>query len=186
MTEDRKTNIEIRIFLFLFILSVLLRITNYTKLTPMPDELIYSNYAYSIIAFDLFWPPEQMYAQPPLFPYLLSITTYLFQGGLETFRIVPIFFGVMDIIAVYFLGKAIYNRRVGFLSAILLAFCSYHILFSRSLELETMLIFFILGAMYFFWRAYEENKLSYAVIAGVFIGLGNNTKYSEFPLYPVD
>lgn len=154
-------------------------------MTPLPDELIYSNYAYSIIAFDWGWPPYQMYAQPPLFPYILSITTYLFQGGLETFRVVPIFFGVLDVIAVYFLGKTIYNSRVGILSAFFFAFSSYHILYSRSVEIETMLIFIILASMYFFWRAYAEEKLFYAAIAGVFIGLGDNTKYSAMLLYPI-
>jgi len=151
----------------------------------MPDELIYSNFAYAIIASDWGWPTYQMYAQPPLFPYILAITTFFFQGGLETFRLIPIFFGILDVIAIYFLGKIIYSSRVGLLSALLLAFSSYHILYSRSVEIETMLIFFILASMYFFWRAYAENKLFYAAIAGIFIGLGNNTKYSEFLLYPI-
>ncbi len=183
--ENRNSNTDLWIVSFLIILSALLRLPNYTKLSLMPDELIYSDYAYSIIAFGWGWPPDQMYAQPPLFPYLLSILTYLFWGGLEVFRLVPIFFGVLDVVVLYFLGKAIYNRWVGLLSALFLAFSSYHILYSRTLMLETMLIFFILAALYFIWRAYSENRLLYAAIAGIFIGLGNDTKYSAFLLYPI-
>lgn len=171
------------IILLLVALGALLRIPGYTKLSIMPDEILYSDYAFSIIAFDWGWPPEQMLAQPPLFPYSLSLLTYLFDGSLEIFRLVPIFFGILDVIALYFLGKIIYNRKVGILSALFLSFSSYHILYSRTLMLETMLIFFMLVSMYFFWRAYSEDRLIYAAIAGVFIGLANNTKYSAFLLY---
>lgn len=173
------------IILLLVTLGTLLRIPVYTKLSIMPDEILYSDYAFSIIAFDWGWPPEQMLAQPPLFPYSLSLLTYFFEGSLEIFRLVPIFFGVLDIIALYFLGKIIYNRKVGILSALFLSFSSYHILYSRTLMLETMLIFFILVSMYFFWRAYSEDRLIYAAIAGVFIGLANDTKYAAFLLYPI-
>ncbi len=171
------------IILLLVTAGIMLRVPNYTRLSIMPDEILYSDYAYSIIAFGWGWPPEEMLAQPPLFPFSLSLLTYLFGGGLEIFRLVPIFFGILDLIALYFLGKIIYNRKVGILSALLLSFSSYHILYSRILMLETMLIFFILVSMYFFWKAYTEDKLIYAAIAGIFIGLADDTKYSAFLLY---
>jgi len=172
------------IIFFLFSISLSLRVYNYTKLSVIPDEIEYSDYAFSIIANHWAWPPEEMVAQPPLFPYLLAILTYLFNGSLEVLKTVPIFFGSMDVVMIYFLGKILYDWRVGLLSAILLCFSSFHLYFSRTLMLETILIFFILASMYFFWRAYEKNSIYYSVVSGIFIGLANDAKYSALLLYP--
>ncbi|VVB84509.1 Dolichyl-phosphate-mannose-protein mannosyltransferase [uncultured archaeon] len=185
ITDNKELKKDLIIVLFLIVLSAFLRIPNYTKMAIMPDEILNSDYAYSILAYNWGWPPDQMYSQPPLLPYLLAIITYLFQGNIDIFRLVPITFGVLDVVVIYFLGKTIYDRKVGILAAIFLAFCSFHILYSKTLMLETTLIFFILASMYFFWKTYEENSIFYAVITGILVGLGDDLKYSALLMYTI-
>lgn len=169
----------------LFVFSILLRVHNYTELSAYPDELHYSFYSFSILAHNGSWPLVFMLSQPPLVPYLLAMVTYLFGGSLEVLRTVSILFSSMTVVVVYFLGKELFNRKVGVLSAILLCFCSYHILYGKILMLESTIIFFIFLSLYFFWKAQNEGKLRYAIAAGIFLGLANDTKYIGLLLYPV-
>ena len=145
MAENMKTLSGNRFYDFfiisvLFIISTIIRMYNYADMSVYPDELYYSSYAYSIIIHNFAWPPEYMVCQPPLFPYILATCTYFFEGGLDVFRVVPIFFGSLTVCVIYFLGKSLYNRRVGILAAILLCFCSFYILFSRIVMLEAIWI----------------------------------------------
>jgi 4-amino-4-deoxy-L-arabinose transferase-like glycosyltransferase len=168
----------------LFIFSMLIRIYNYADLSVQPDEITYSSYAYSILSHNWAWPPEFMGANPPLLPYILAIATYLFEGGLDVFRLVSIFFGSLSVCVIYFLGKSLYNRRVGILAATLLCFCSYHILFSRTVMLEAIWIFLAYLSLYYFWKSYnEENGIKYALLSGVFLGLALDTKFNALLLY---
>lgn len=168
----------------LFIISMLLRIHKYEVLSVMPDELTYSSYAYSILSHNWAWPPEFMGANPPLLPYILAVATYLFEGGLGVFRMISIFFGSLSVCVIYFLGKSLYNRRVGILAAILLCFCSYHILYSRTVMLEAIWMFLAYLSMYYFWKSYNtENDIKYALLSGVFLGLALDTKFNALLLY---
>lgn len=185
--EDIKKHrlIDLVIAVNLFVFSVLLRASNYTELSVYTDELTYSFYSFSILAHNWCWPTEFMRMQPPLVPYLMAMITYLFGGSLEVLRIVSIFFSSMTIVVIYFLGKELFNRRVGFLSAILICFCSYHIIYGKVIMLESTVMFFIFLFLYFFWKVYNEEKLRYAIAAGIFLGLANDTKWIGLLLYPV-
>ena len=190
MAENIKTRSWNRFYDFfiisvLFILSMLIRMYKYTELSVRSDELFYLSYAYSILSHSWAWPPEFMFhGHPPLFHYMLAISTYLFEGSLEVFRLVSIFFGSLTICVIYFLGKSLYNRRVGILAAILLCFCSFHILFSRMVMLEAIWIFLAYTSMYYFWKSYNtENGIKYALLSGVFLGLALDTKYNALLLY---
>jgi len=170
----------------LFLISMVLRLINYTKLSTYVDEMIYYNQAYSILSYNWSWPFEDMQANPPFIPYVLAILTYLFGGGLEVFRLVSILAGSLSVYVMYFLGKKLFNRRVGILSAILLTFSSYHILYSKIIMLESTVIFFILTSIYYFYKSCDKKRdIKYACISGVFVGLATITKWVGLLLYPV-
>ncbi|SNQ62518.1 membrane hypothetical protein [Candidatus Methanoperedens nitroreducens] len=149
------------------------------------DETGFSRYAYSILADSWGWPLEQMATNhPPLIPYQLAVLTYLFGGSLEIFRVLIIFYGSFTVIVVYYLSKELYDQRVGILSALLLTFYSYHIIYSKYVMLEVPLIFFIFSYLYFFWKSYNKpTDIKSAMISGVFLGLAISTKYIGFLLY---
>jgi 4-amino-4-deoxy-L-arabinose transferase-like glycosyltransferase len=178
-------------FLIAFILSMIalvLRVINYTDTSVYPDEInFFSPYAYSILTNSWSWITESRFMiQPPLFSYILAVVGYLFNGELNTFRIVSIIFGSLSIGVTYFLGKLLFNRGVGILSALLLCFNSYHILYSKLALLEATVIFFILVSIYYFVKAYNSgNNNKYAYICGIFLGLANITKFNGIFLYPL-
>jgi 4-amino-4-deoxy-L-arabinose transferase-like glycosyltransferase len=169
----------------LFIISLILRGFNYMGPSAFIDEIAYSSYAYTILSENWSWPAICM-IEGPILPYILAALTYLFGGGLDVHRVVPIIFGSSSVWVMYFLGKELFDRRVGILSATLLCFSSYHILFSKVVMLEAAVIFFILASIYYFLKTYNsEGDIKYACICGVFLGLACNTKWIGLLLYPV-
>jgi len=168
-----------------FIISLILRICNYTEQPIFADEIKYfSAYSFSILSHNWSWPLRWMWIQPPLFPYILAFVTYIFNGELYVLRLVPIFFGSLSVYVLYFLGKILFDRRVGILSAILLIFSSYHIFYSRVLMLEAQLILFMLISSYFFFKSYKKkDDFKYACASGIFLGLSSITKLNGYLLY---
>jgi hypothetical protein len=183
--NKKNSSIDFFLIIILFLISFSLRIYNYKELGVHPDEILYSDYTYSIILHQWSWPREFMWSQPPLLFYILAILTNLFEGDLMIFRLVTIIFGSLSVSMMYILGKELFDRKVGILSSILLSFSGVHILYSRTLMLESTVIFFILGAIYFFWKSYQEKRnFKIAVLAGIFLGLTIDTKYVGLLLIP--
>jgi len=93
--------------------------------------------------------------------------------GLNEFaiRLPSVFFGVLTILAVYLLGKKIFNRKVGLLSAFFVAFINIEILFSRQARPYQALQFFYLLGFYFIYRLANENKFNWSYFLG-FLGCG--------------
>lgn len=163
--------VEFFVVILLTILAFFLRFYNYMNVSVVLDETGFSRYAYSILADSWGWPLEQMATNhPPLIPYQLAVLTYLFGGSLEIFRVLIIFYGSFTVIVVYYLSKELYDQRVGILSALLLTFYSYHIIYSKYVMLEVPLIFLFFSLSVFsFWKSYNKpTDIKSAMISGVF------------------
>ena len=103
--------------------------------------------------------------------WLSAISARIF--GLNEFaiRFPSVIFGVLTILAVYLLGKKIFNRKVGLLSAFFVAFINIEILFSRQARPYQALQFFYLLGFYFIYRLANENKFNWSYFLG-FLGCG--------------
>lgn len=163
-----------------FLTSVLLRGANILNTSPYPDESLYLIDSLNLICNDWVWPKESMLFQPPLFIYVQAIFIRLFGSGLEFTRYISVITGSLTVCLIYLLGKTMYDRRVGFLSAVFLGFLSYHIVYCRITQIEAIALFFITGTLYFFWKGYTEQKIIYYFAAGIFQGLAIDTKYAGF------
>lgn len=93
--------------------------------------------------------------------------------GLNEFaiRLPSVFFGVLTIWVIYLLGKEIFNRKVGLLSAFFVAFMNIEILFSNQARPYQALQFFYLFGFYFIYRLAKENKFNWSCFLG-FLGCG--------------
>jgi len=93
-------------------------------------------------------------------------------------RLLILLLSISSILAVYFLGKEIYNKKVGLISAFLMAFLSINMFYSfRILEDIPSLAFFTFASL-FFYRYFKYNKKIDIYIASVIIGLGTLFKLS--------
>jgi len=99
-------------------------------------------------------------------------------------RIAPAIIGVVTVWAMYLLGKELYNRNVGLVSAAALAVSAWHIQFSRNGFRAIMAPLALIFLFYFFMKAYKEEKLRYYVATGVALAAGFYT-YLSFRMVPL-
>jgi 4-amino-4-deoxy-L-arabinose transferase and related glycosyltransferases of PMT family len=101
--------------------------------------------------------------------YYLNVPFVLIFGATEfAFRLTSVVFGCASIIAIYFAGKEMANRFVGFLSAALIAFSTWYVYFSREARYFSALQFFFLISIYFFYKGFIKDQKPFRVLATVF------------------
>ena len=178
MEKRNKRYLDALIIAGLLFISLLIRGTAISNVYMYVDESTYL-WLTSLIFINEWTPPEEILRfSPPLFNYLLAILTILFGEKIEVLRILSVVFGSLTVCFMYLLGKALYDRKVGLLSAFFLCFSSYHCLYSRIIHIEALTLFFAVAFSYFFWMGYfRSEKMWYLVMAGIILGLAMDTKY---------
>ncbi|MCW3135964.1 MAG: glycosyltransferase family 39 protein [Canidatus Methanoxibalbensis ujae] len=176
---------NVLVILCLFTVAFLIRAIDVSNICIYGgDELLYWTDTEKILA-DNFAPRADVFDyMTPFLPYVGAAVTLLFEGDLNTLRMISVVFGSLSVPVMYLLGKTMYDRKTGLLSAMLLCLSSYHCLFSRIYMLEAFTLFFIISFLYFFQlseRALQMNERRkseiYAIVAGVMMGLAFDAKY---------
>ena len=121
--------------------------------------------------------------KPALYSYLIIPFILLFDLSVIAVRLPSVLFGVIAVIATYFLVKELFNnRRVALFSSFLLAISPWHIQFSRvGFEANVGVTFNILAVL-FFIKGFK-NKMFFT-LATVFGALGLYTYQSEKVFLP--
>lgn len=170
-------------FAGLVAVAFVLRVVNYSNIVGYPDEFTYLYRALSTLGYHWAWSRQFMLDQPPLYMYLLSVTTVTVNGQLDTFRMISVLSGALTIGFVYLLGKAIFNRETGLVAGIFMAFNGFDILYSRLAQEEALTILFMTASLYFFWTGVVGRRnLKRAVASGVLLGAAIDTKYAALLL----
>jgi hypothetical protein len=101
--------------------------------------------------------------------YYLNVPFVLIFGATEfAFRLTSVVLGCGSIVAIYFTGKEMANRFVGFLAAFLVAFSTWYVYFSREARYFSALQFFFLISVYFFYKGFIKEQRPFRVLATVF------------------
>ena len=175
---------DILIILSLFSVAFLIRAAGVPTACMYPDEYGYHFLGSTVLANN-FTPVAEVFKYVnPLFSYIEAVVSLLFDGNLETIRMISVFFGSLTVPFLYLFGREVYDKKTGLLAASFLCFSSYHCLFSRLIMFEALTLFFITAFVYFFWRSQSEEKIKSACLAGIMLGLAIDAKYISFILAP--
>jgi len=156
------------------------------------DEQTYSQWAYHMVKTGDYLTPwadgaiSFVIGKPPLLMWLMSLSYQVF--GVTNFasRIWSAGFGAMSLVIIYFLGKKLYNRPVGFVSALVLGTFLTYFVFARYAMTDIPLTCFALASIYFFVLSEgKENVVRNAVFSGLFFGLALMTKQLAALLIPL-
>lgn len=111
----------------------------------------------------------------PVVPYIA-----IFGPNEFAVRLQGAIFGVANIVLMFFLGKILFSRNVGLLSAFVLAISPWHVHMSRFLiESHNAYIFFVSGGIIFFVLALRNNwQLRYLVLTSIFWALSLYTYFA--------
>ena len=89
---------------------------------------------------------------PPLHYWFLHWWIELFGESEKALRFSSVLFSLLSIIAIYFLGRKLANKKVGLFASFLLAISSFQIFLSMDARMYPMLLFFAILSCYFFWQ----------------------------------
>jgi eukaryotic-like serine/threonine-protein kinase len=156
------------------------------------DEKTYSQLAYHMIkSGDYFMPwangqPSIWVGKPPLLMWLMSVSYQIFGVNNFSTRIWAPLFGVLSLLVVFFLGKKLYNRKVGLLSMVILGTSTTFYAHSTHAMTDIPLVFFMLASIYYFVLSEEKTEQAtwYSLLSGVLFGLALMTKQLEALLIP--
>ena len=140
------------------------------------DEVVHLNGALTLMSGN-FVGYLDMAFYPPLFDSVTAVFYNAFGISLFSVRLVSALFSFLSLWAVFELAQSMYGGKVGLLSAVLLGIMPGYFWLSRMALLETMLLFFFVLSLLFFFRWLQNKQDRYILFGGLALGLGILTKY---------
>lgn len=95
---------------------------------------------------------------PPLYYLFIRFWSYLFSVNELSLRLPSVLFGVASVYVVYLIGKLIHSKKVGFISAILLAVAPLHIYYSQEARMYSLTLFLVILSVYFFLQVFKDGS----------------------------
>lgn len=119
---------------------------------------------------------------PPMYQYLSIIPIYIW--GLSSFsvRFISAFSGVLSVIAIFYLGRKLFNEGVGLFSAFFLAIMPWAVGLSRTAMESNLAILFLLISLYFGLKNTNKDRLKNLVISSILLAMSLYT-YSAYFLF---
>jgi 4-amino-4-deoxy-L-arabinose transferase-like glycosyltransferase len=175
------------LLLFVFALALVLRVAWIAYANPSPndgrfgDEVFYDHAGQALAAGKGFtgFADQQTANWPPGYPAMLAVIYKVFGHHVTGAKALNAFAGAATCLLVYAVGRKVFNRRVGLIAALLLAFFPGQIYFSTLVMTESVfpaIVMFIL-LLALMWIV-ERERLSSArlFILGVLCGLAALTR----------
>ncbi len=194
---SRRRRITVLCLAAIVVVAALLRLVNLDQHDLTDDEALYTfrGIGYIDTWFGSMRAPTELFATPPWWqplsfhdhPPLATAVQHLFLRTLgSTILVARLPFalaGVASVLLMYGLANALGSRRYALAAAALLAVVNYHVWISRVAFIESLLLLWMLLALYWLVRALDDARLLPWV--GVAVGLSLITKYPALILLPV-
>ncbi|MEG6571114.1 glycosyltransferase family 39 protein [[Clostridium] cellulosi] len=127
--------------------------------------------------------------KPPLGLWIQALFVLIFGYHGWAMMLPQAIAGTGSCLLIYFLTKKYFGRAAGLLSALIFAVTPAVVVVSRNNTMDMQLIFFLLVAVWFFFKSIEKSKWRYLFIAAVFVGLAFNIKmlqaYTILPAFAI-
>jgi len=152
------------------------------------DEGIYAEIAREMLESGDLITPHYNYVprfdKPPLYFWLTALIYPFFGFASFAVRFWPAIFGLATVFLVFFLGKKIWNSKVGLCSALIFLTSFQNVVQSRVAVMDTMLTFWFLLSIYLFLHWYDSKKWCYFYYAAIAMGFATLTKGPIGFLFP--
>ncbi len=124
--------------------------------------------------------------QPPLGFYIQAVIAKAFGLSINNGTFLVTLFGFGNVILVYMIGKAVYNKTTGFFAALLFAFTPWQLIMSRTMLIDVPCLFFSLLSLFVGVTAVKKGSFKLIIAAGLVFSAAFNTKlYAAFMLIPL-
>jgi 4-amino-4-deoxy-L-arabinose transferase-like glycosyltransferase len=120
---------------------------------------------------------------PPLFYIIHHFWIRLFGWNESALRSISVFFGLLSVASLFYLGKLIFNRKTGMIAAFLLAISPWHIWISQNARSNSLLLFLIIISTYSFYQIFLTGQKKWFIIYCTVTLLGIYTHYFAFMVW---
>jgi 4-amino-4-deoxy-L-arabinose transferase-like glycosyltransferase len=141
------------------------------------DEVVYLSLGRSILKGSYGILPNRDIFRPIVFPLLVALS-FMFDGEV-LIRIIVEIFSILGVLSTYYLGKKLYDTKIGLLSAFILSSSPLYAFFSQKILTETVFITLSSLALTTFYIGIEKNK-KFIYISAFLTGISILTKYFGF------
>ncbi len=122
-------------------------------------------------------PGEPTSVRPPLYAGFVALVYSAFgMENVQAVRLVQIFMNLLTAVVLYGIAVRLFDERTGFWAAALCAFYPSLLGHDFLLLTEVLFTFLLSVGAYFAVRFFKENRLSWAGLSGVVLGLGALTR----------
>ncbi len=163
--------------------SVYLNLGSDLAHNPLLYSLINSGWNDFIPSTDFIYSWPNIGFRPPVLPYTLAILSY-FKLNFIISILIPII-STWSVYLVFVLGKNLFNKRVGLISAIFFALLPINIYTSQKIWVDSVVAFFILLSFNSFWQGFEVGNKRQKLLFGLYLALALLTRYTAMWIAPV-
>ena len=108
---------------------------------------------------------------PPFYSILIGLFWLLTKNLEFSGQIVSVIAGSLLVIPIYYLGRSMYGRKVGWLGAVLVAICPPLVYGSTETFSESLYTTLLIASVAFNWKALYSRNLLWVFLAGLTVGL---------------
>lgn len=113
---------------------------------------------------------------PPLYPLLIAFFHFVTPNDEMAGIWVSVIFGTLIVLPIFFLGKDIFNEKVGIVGALMGAVHPFLYAFSGSVMTETTYCFFLASATLFGWKTFSDARFLSIILFSLFTTLAYLTR----------
>jgi len=182
MAKDRKY------LIFIFILALILRITYvlfFPQLEVHSDALQYDTIGWNLVSGNGFslGPGVPTPERPPVYPFFISFIYLLFGHSYLAVRLVQAAIGALTCLVIYWIGKEIFDERVGRVTSLVVALYPVLIGYTGLLLTETLFTFLLSIAILFLVKAVRNRSSKLYAISGALLAIATLCR-STMILFP--
>ncbi len=158
------------LLLVAFLVGIFLRVWQINAMGYNTDEAVYSGQAAAIAGVPILKDIFPIFrAHPLLFQVLLSFV-YQFHFSDVAGRLFAVAISLGTIFLTYQIGKLLYGKVPGAISALIMALMPYHVLVSRQVLLDGPMVFFATLSLYLIAKFSISQKSTWLYLAGASMG----------------
>ena len=124
------------------------------------------------------------FTHPPIRTLLYSYWAGIFGFSNMALRLIPIIFGTLFVLVVYFIGKNLYTENIGIIAAFMAAISRYILWFSDTASVDTGHFLFTTSTVFLFFIIYLKNgKKENFLVSSLFLTISILTKFSTLIIF---
>lgn len=161
----------------IFLISISIRLIYIVEIknhpffaNPQLDSRHYNDWAWGIAQGNWIG-GDKAYWASPFYAYFLAVVYRIFGHDYLIVRLIQIFLGSITWVVTYWIGKELFNKKVGIIAALIGAFYSYSIFLDGELLKNSLAAFTTTLAVYAAMKAKDKDSFALWTISGILLGV---------------